>query len=130
MVRKFSSFIFLVSALVLLAGCGSSQVKVTAADNGRQLNASVGQLIVVTLAGNPTTGYTWEAQDLDSGMLQQIGSTEFKSGNSGLVGAGGNLTLTFKALKPGTTNLTLIYHRPWETGVKPLQSFTATIIVK
>ena len=130
MVRRFSFIIALVSMLVLMAGCGSPQVKVTSADNGHQLNASVGERIVVTLAGNPTTGYTWEAKDLDAGMLQQIGSADFKSANPGLVGAGGTLTLTFKALKPGTTNLTLVYHRPWETAVAPLQSFTTTIIVK
>jgi len=111
-----------------MADCGTMQTKVTSADDGKQLNAGVGEEIVVTLDGNPTTGYTWDAKDLDASMIQQIGSTEFKSGNPGLVAAGG--TLTFKTLKPGTTSLTLIYHRPWETDVKPLQSFTTTIIVK
>ena len=124
-------FIFVFGCLaVSMTGCGTMLAKVTSADDGKQLNARVGEEIDVTLDGNPTTGYTWDAKDLDASMIQQIGSTEFKSGNPGLVGAGGTLTLTFKTLKPGTTSLTLIYHRPWETDVKPLNSFTATIIVK
>ena len=63
-------------------------------------------------------------------MIQQVGSSEFKSGNSGLVGASGNLRLTFKTLISGKTTLTLIYHRPWEADVKPLSTFVVTIYVK
>jgi inhibitor of cysteine peptidase len=85
---------------------------------------------VVELDGNPSTGYTWEAKDLDDSMIQQVGEAEFQSSNPGLIGAGGTLTLKFKTLKVGTTSLTLVYHRPWETGVKPLSSFTTMITVK
>jgi inhibitor of cysteine peptidase len=130
MLRRILFILILVCMLVSLAGCGSMQAKVTSNDDGKQLNARVGEKIVITLDGNPSTGYTWEPKELDASMIQQVGSTEFKSGSPGLVGAGGTLILTFKVLKPGTTTLTLIYHRPWETDVKPLHSFTTTIIVK
>jgi inhibitor of cysteine peptidase len=130
MLRKILCILVFVCLLVSAAGCGSMQAKVTSNDDGKQLNVRVGEKIVVTLDGNPSTGYTWDPKELDASMIQQVGSTDFKSGNPGLVGAGGTLTLTFKLLKPGTTVLTLIYHRPWETDVEPLHSYTITIIVK
>ena len=110
----------------------SKQIEVTSSDNGKNLKVKVGEQIVVVLEGNPSTGYIWEAKDLDASMIQQVGETEFKSSNSnpGFAGAGGTLTLKFRALKVGTTSLTLVYHRPWETDVKPISSFVITINVK
>jgi predicted secreted protein len=54
----------------------------------------------------------------------------FKSSNPELVGSGGTITLTFKVLKTGTGTLNLVYHRPWETGVEPINTYTTTITVK
>ena len=124
--------IVLAAVLVPTAGCGSKQIEVTSVDNGKNIKVKVGEQIVVVLEGNPSTGYIWEAKDLDASMIQQVGETEFKSSNSnpGFAGAGGTLTLKFRALKVGTTSLTLVYHRPWETDVKPISSFVITINVK
>ena len=57
-----------------MAGCGSMQVKLTSADDGVQQSVNVGEEIVIMLDGNPTTGYTWEAKELDTSMIQQVGS--------------------------------------------------------
>ena len=132
MIHRILFVIVLAAVIVPTAGCGSKQIEVTSADNGKKLNVRAGEQFVVVLEGNPSTGYIWEAKDLDASMIQQVGETEFKSSNSnpGFAGAGGTLTLKFRALKVGTTNLTLVYHRPWETDVKPLSSFTTTITVK
>lgn len=130
MTRKTLFLVALVVMLVLTTGCGPMQTKLSAADNGRTVEVKAGNQIVIALEGNPSTGYTWEAKDLDDSMFQQIGETEFKSGNPGLVGAGGTLTLTFKALKSGSATLTLVYHRPWETNVEPQSAFAVTVTVK
>ena len=132
MVHRILFVIVLAAVLVPTAGCGSKQIELTSVDNGKNLKVKVGEQIVVVLEGNPSTGYIWEAKDLDASMIQQVGETEFKSSNSnpGFAGAGGTLTLKFRALKVGTTSLTLVYHRPWETDVKPISSFVITINVK
>jgi inhibitor of cysteine peptidase len=103
----------------------------TEADNGSTITLNLGELLVVRLEGNPTTGYTWEAQDLDALILQQTGETEFESSNTspGVVGAGGTQVLTFEARSSGTTILTIVYHRPWETGIAPIDTFSITITV-
>ena len=117
--------------LTVSAGCGgSADVKLSAADNGKTVDAKVGGQIVIELEGNPSTGYNWEPKDLDTQMLQPIGEPEFKSSAPGLVGSAGTITLTFKSLKAGTTTLNLIYHRSWETDVAPLSTYTVTIVAK
>jgi predicted secreted protein len=47
-----------------------------------------------------------------------------------LVGAPGTQTLTFQALKTGTTTLTLGYHRRWETGVQPVNTFQIMVSIQ
>ena len=130
MSTKSTLFIILVIiALAVASGCGKSgQTSLSASDNGKTINLKAGSQIVITLDGNPSTGYNWEAKDLDTNLLKQVGDPSFKSSNSNLVGSGGSITLTFKSLKAGTTTLTLVYHRSWETNVAPLSTYTVTIV--
>ena len=132
MVNRFQTaiFVLLASLLALATGCGARQVRLSAADAGRQVAIRAGEQLVISLEGNPTTGYTWEAQDLDPAMFRQIGEVKFRSTNPNLVGSGGIQTLTLAALKPGTATLTLVYHRPWEKGVAPIQTFSLTVTIQ
>jgi inhibitor of cysteine peptidase len=131
MCSKYHSFLLLVLVLTLSSACSSPKtVSLTIADKGNQLNINVGTLIIITLDGNPSTGYTWESKDLDTVILEQVGDPVFNSNSPGQVGSGGTLSLSFKALQPGKTTLTLVYHRPWETGIDPLDSYTLIVSVK
>ena len=47
-----------------------------------------------------------------------------------VVGAGGREVLRFEAQQPGTTTLELVYHRPWEKDVEPLERFTVEVVVE
>ncbi|MCX6034985.1 MAG: protease inhibitor I42 family protein [Chloroflexi bacterium] len=131
MLHRILSLVTLAVVLISVAACSPTKpVILTAEDNGSQVEVKVGEQIVITLDGNPSTGYTWEAKDLDATMIEQVGDPVFSSSNPGLVGAGGTLTLTFKALKAGAASLTLVYHRPWETGVDPIDTFAVTVTVR
>jgi inhibitor of cysteine peptidase len=124
-------FVFMLATLVLFsAGCSPKETTLTGVDNGKAITVNAGGTFLVKLKGNPTTGYNWEAKDLDTQMLEQVGEAAFESSNPSLVGAGGTLTLTFKALKPGVTTLTLFYHRSWEADVPPAETFTLQVTVK
>jgi len=125
-----AAFVLLLSLLVLTTGCGARQVRLSAADEGKQVTIRSGELLVISLDGNPTTGYTWETQDLDTSLFRQVGEVKFDSSNPGLLGSGGVQTLTLAALKPGTTTLTLVYHRPWEKGVAPIQTFRVSVAIR
>ena len=132
MLKKTFSHISPVLILVLATACSSSanQVNLTAADNGNSVEVKAGGEIVIALDGNPSTGYTWEAKDLDTTLFEQVGDPFFTSSNPGLVGSDGTLTLTFLTLKEGIATLTLIYHRPWETSVDPVETFAVSVTVK
>jgi inhibitor of cysteine peptidase len=122
--------IALAAIILSTMGCSAGGAALTANDNGRKVAVNTGDTFTIKLDGNPSTGYTWEAKDLEASILEQVGDPKFESSNPALVGSGGNLTLTFKALKAGTTTLTLVYHRPWETDVAPIETFTVTVTVK
>jgi inhibitor of cysteine peptidase len=121
----------LLVTLLLTVGCGtSSEVKLGIEDNGRQIELDQGQSLLVVLKSNPTTGFRWEIAELDEPILRQMGEVEFEqSGSKNLVGAGGWEKLRFEASSPGESTLRLIYHRPWEEDVEPLETFSVRVVV-
>jgi inhibitor of cysteine peptidase len=125
--------IFAVVVLVLLAltaACRPArETQLDASSDGRQIEVSQGQTIVVTLEANPSTGFSWEWAGTQDDILQQVGEPEFAA-RSNLVGAPGTETLRFKAAQAGQTELKLVYHRPWETGVEPAETFTVQVVVR
>lgn len=128
MKRIYIDFLVLL-ALFLVGGCISKEIKLGSGDNGRQIELNKGQTLVVSLEANPTTGYTWEVSELDTHILSQIGETEFKP-ESDLLGAGGMQILRFESANSGQTPLKLVYHRPWEKDVEPLQNYSIQVVVR
>ena len=62
-----------------------------------------------------------------------MGEAEFKPSETGeppLVGAGGWEIFRFKAISAGQMILQLVYHRPWEEGVEPLETFSLWVVVR
>lgn len=110
------------------ANNGKQTKTIGASDSGKTVTLSVGDTLKVTLEGNPTTGYNWEAQSLDTSMLKQVGEPAFTPTTSAL-GSGGQVTLSFDAVGKGQTTLNLIYHRSFETGVAPLHTYQVTVQV-
>jgi inhibitor of cysteine peptidase len=118
--------------LLLVVGCNSGNtVELDAGDNGKTVELAVGQTLAITLDSNPSTGYSWEAAGEHSELVQ-AGEPEYKQRNQDkqLVGAGGQETLRFEAKKAGQVHLELVYHRPWETGVKPAETFAVDVTIK
>jgi len=128
----FVVLLTLLVALTVTTGCSPQQqeVKATIADDGREMQLKKGQTLVVTLEGNPTTGYSWEvAEPLDEQVLRQTDEPEFKA-ESDLVGAGGVQILRFEAENAGKFTLKLVYHRPWEKDVEPLETYSIQVVVQ
>ena len=95
---------------------------------GSLVALEVGGELTVSLPANPTTGYIWSVISVDQTLLTQIGEAEFTP-DSGLVGAGGTLTLRFAASAAGDTELELGYLRPWEDA-EPIDSYRVTVQVR
>ena len=132
-IKLFKTTLIILTMVISLAsttGCKPKAVQLTDVDNNKDITLDAGDQLIITLPGNPTTGYNWEVKSVDAAILGVVGEPQFVSDNTNLVGAGGQLSLTFKALKAGSTTLELVYHRPWETDVAPLQTFTIQVTVK
>lgn len=97
--------------------------------NGTVVNVLTDQKIIISLRGNPTTGFVWSVQDINSDVIRLISKKFISgSGDSELVGVGGKYIFEFVAEKQGNTNLEFIYKRPW-VGGETAQTFTVTINV-
>jgi inhibitor of cysteine peptidase len=121
-------------ALVLLlavAACGGDggggDIELTEADSGSTIDAAVGEEITISLAGNPTTGYTWNMLQPQNADVVAFKDRDYES-ESDLVGSGGTEELTYEAVAAGEATIELGYFRPWETA-PPSDTFTVTVRV-
>lgn len=98
----------------------------------KEINVTAGDSFTVTLCSNATTGFQWSesAQISDPAVVQQTGHKFVSPEAEGLVGAPGKEVWTFKALKKGTSTVSLEYSRPWEGGEKGEWTFNLTVVVK
>ena len=130
MLKVFRIILMFGLLLKALSACGATnEIELDADDDGGQIELNTGQMLVISLEGNPTTGYTWEVAELDDQVLRQVGETEFKP-ESDAIGAGGVQTLCFETVNSGQTTLKLVYHRSWEADVEPAETFSAQVVVR
>lgn len=103
-------------------------ITVNEVQTGREVALGVGDTLQVALQGNPSTGYSWSVDGLDSGILAPAGEPEFVP-VSGALGADGAIIYRFSAVGAGRARLTMSYARPFEPGVPPLKRFTVDVVV-
>jgi inhibitor of cysteine peptidase len=102
-------------------------VALTAADNGSTVSVKPPTAIVVTLASNPSTGYSWKLLS-KSGAVVRLVSHRYVPPKVSRPGAGGHEVWTFKAVARGTASIVLGYLRPFQPK-QVVQRFRAVIRV-
>ncbi|MFC2004830.1 protease inhibitor I42 family protein [Chloroflexota bacterium] len=92
----------------------------------------INDTLSIVLCSNPTTGFRWsEAATIrDSTVVSQVDHSYAPPEPGSGVGAAGVETFTFQGLKPGMTNISMSYGRPWEEGEKGAWIFDITVVVK
>ncbi|HIL25677.1 MAG TPA: hypothetical protein EYG19_09815 [Verrucomicrobia bacterium] len=100
--------------------------QLTAKDNGKTITVKAGQRIEISLAGNPTTGFTWNNVTRGHEM-KLLGEITHKAGGRAL-GAPGMSTATFQAMKLGKNEISLEYRRVFEKN-PPVKTFKVTVAV-
>jgi inhibitor of cysteine peptidase len=98
----------------------------TSHDAGSTVSLNSGDTVILELEENPTTGYVWKVEELDSRILELTGEDLHAAG--GGIGAGGTRKMTFKAIGAGASLLRLKCARPWEPDA-PSSTFSVTIDV-
>lgn len=94
--------ILMTSLLIALSGCGAGEP----------------QTMKLALDSNPTTGYSWTLTQ-DPELFEVSDEYIENAHEEGMVGVGGQQVFTLTPKESGTTDLTFIYARPWETEKDP-----------
>ena len=144
---KAISALILLSLSLCLVTCAPStgtSIEISCDDFGqqphmsKQINVAAGDTFAVTLCSNATTGFQWSesAQISDKTVVQQKSRESIDTQsyiapeNKELVGVPGKEIWTFKALKKGTSTISMDYSRPWEGGEKGEWTFNLTVVVE
>ncbi len=106
-----------------------SEVAIAVSDLGKTVVARVGDIILLRLAENPTTGYVWEMGSLDPQLIEVKNSIYQVSPGTG-VGRGGTRVFRLQAKAPGTVPLLLKLRRPWESEVEAVDQFSVTLQIQ
>ena len=106
-------------------------LELTKTDNGKRARVRVGNIIVVRLPGNPTTGYQWQAVPLPNPVVRLVGQPQYAPHpqRPNTVGGGGTFVFTFQVIQPGTGAIRLVYARPWEKSRMPVETFMVGVDV-
>jgi len=98
----------------------------------KEIIVAPGDTFTVTLCSNATTGFRWTEtpQISDTDVLMQMSHKFEPPKKTGMVGAAGTETWTFKALKSGTTTTQMTYSQPWGGGEKDAWVLNLSVVVK
>ena len=106
-----------VLALVGLSGCSLFTIAIDESDFGSIQSLDVGDLLVIRLQGNATTGYEWvrvEPDTLAESPIEIVKESDYQALGCQLVGAPGEFIFRYRAMRPGTVVLGFEHRRPWD----------------
>jgi inhibitor of cysteine peptidase len=106
-----------------------AEIVITAQDQGGTLEADPGDVVVIRLEENMTTGYGWEVGAMDSSLVELLDS-EYAEAPGIALGRGGTRTLRFRTRSSGSERIQLRLQRPWESEDAAVEHFEVTIRVR
>ncbi len=101
-------------------------------DDGKSVNVELDRRVRISLAGNPTTGYSWFLAHIEGSAVKAVGEVVYKpkAHKPGMVGVGGTFELMLGAVQAGESTIRLEYKRPWEKDTPPVRKFGITLAVR
>lgn len=104
------------------------EIWVTERDASRAIDLN-GEVLILNLESNPSTGYGWQVRGLNERILRQVDTTEWQPDVPGNLGGSGTQVLRFAAIGKGRATLNLVYARPWETAAASAKTFSVDVHV-
>ena len=89
-----------------------SEIRIGPGDDGRDIQAAVGDILVLRLPENPTTGLRWGWGSLPGPI--RLSNDTYEDVDMDAVGAASVRVLTFDLNGPGTAQLSLKRMQAWE----------------
>lgn len=93
----------------------------TEKDNGSTIQVHIGDIVFITLAWKPSTGYFWQESDTTAGTIEEI---KHEGGN---MTPGATVYVRFKFKITGAGVLRLSYARPWSETQPPANLFEVSV---
>jgi predicted secreted protein len=100
----------------------------TEEDSGRIIHIRSGRLMHLCLAENPSTGASWNLEELDEEIVRPL-CQSFIHTDSGMVGTTGELKWFFQANQLGETTMVLRRYRTWTGPTEQSPVMTLHIVV-
>jgi inhibitor of cysteine peptidase len=110
------------------AGDDKKETVLTDKDNKSTVKIAKGTTLVIKLEGLPSAGYTWQVAKTNAEVLPYVGKVEIEK-KSDLIGAKVMMVLRFTPKAAGTSELELVYRRPFEKDVPPAKTFKVKVEV-
>jgi inhibitor of cysteine peptidase len=108
----------------------SIMLELTKADSAKSVEARPGDLIIIRLPENPTTGFRWTVDKVDP-LCGEAQESSFSPARDATVGGGGERTFSFQVKgEGGTGNIGLKLRREWEGDASVVERFGVTVKVR
>jgi predicted secreted protein len=127
--RKSITSVVAAAALLMAATAIAKTVSLTATASGHTVKVHKGDVVKITLAENPSTGYSWQyltrpnAKELAQKSWKYVASPH----KPRIVGSGGKLHITYDVVGTGTTNLRLVDRQGTGRKARTGGSFNLTV---
>ena len=127
----FAAAVLIVAALLSASAALAERIiRVGQSSNGKSTVLHPRDTLIVSLPGNPTTGFSWRLRKVDHAILKLTTSAYVPSKtNPPRVGSGGKFVFRFRAVAEGTTPLKLVYVQPGRLTARPARTFTLKVFV-
>jgi inhibitor of cysteine peptidase len=129
---SLTSFAVLTALAFAAAGGqpGGKTVTLTDKDADAKVELAKGDKLVVKLAANPTTGFTWVIASKEDDKLKSTGKPTYEAPEQKAVGAGGTQVFTFTAEAAGAAEVEMQYKRTFEKDKEPAKTFKFKVTIK
>jgi len=128
--RSLSIGIAALALIALAPGlCEAKRIVIRENTNNKNIVVSRGDILQIVLAGNPTTGYSWQVGQLDPRIFKLLREPEYRQTQQA-IGGGGFYSFELAGMAPGAAAVTLVYLRPWEKKKPPAKTFRINVMVK
>jgi inhibitor of cysteine peptidase len=138
--HRVCSFTLILAGLMAIQGRADEDkdvktdkdVTITDKADKTRVKLAKGNLLIVKLPGNPTTGFQWVVAKSNKDELAPQGKSEYVANKQvpPVVGGGGTFVFKFKAEKAGTSPLELEYKRPFEKDKAAAKTFKVDVVIE
>jgi inhibitor of cysteine peptidase len=104
-----------------------TEIKLTKNDNGKTVEAQVGESVLIELPENPTTGYVWTIDVKEGTGTAHLSNTGYTSANDLGIGSGGMRTFLVNVRSSGIAPIEMKLRRQWEPEGAAIDSFNVVI---